>query len=73
MGRAEPVPPRSPLPTLLSVPELAAHLGVKERHVRRLLAERRVPFLKWGHHIRFDPDEIAVWLDQNRHGPAATG
>lgn len=57
---------KAALPRLLDVPGLAAHLGVKERHIRRLIAERRVPFIKWGHLIRFDPDEIASWLDANR-------
>jgi excisionase family DNA binding protein len=54
------------LPRLLDVPGLAAHLGVKERHIRRLIAERRIPFIKWGHLIRFDPDDIAAWLDDKR-------
>jgi excisionase family DNA binding protein len=57
---------RQSLPRLLDVPQLADHLGVKERHIRRLVAERRIPFIKWGHLIRFDPEEIAAWLDENR-------
>ncbi|MGA3219145.1 MAG: hypothetical protein ABSE77_08750 [Acidimicrobiales bacterium] len=36
------------------------------RHVRRLVAERRVPFLRVGRFIRFDPAEIAQWLDNAR-------
>ena len=57
---------KAALPRLLDVPGLAAHLGVKERHIRRLIAERRIPFIKWGHLIRFDPDDIARWLNENR-------
>ncbi len=38
--------------------------GVAERHVRRLVAERRIPFVKWGHLLRFDPGEIAARLDR---------
>jgi excisionase family DNA binding protein len=34
--------------------ELAERLGVTHRHVRRLVAERRVPFLRVGRFIRFD-------------------
>jgi excisionase family DNA binding protein len=56
----------SPLPRLLDVRALAEHLGVTVRHVRRLVAERRIPFLKWGHLVRFDPDEIAEWLQHAR-------
>ena len=57
---------RLPLPRLLDVPALAERLGVNERHIRRLVAERRIPFITWGHLIRFDPDEIAAWLDSMR-------
>jgi excisionase family DNA binding protein len=66
MPEGSPTVDRAALPRLLDVPSLAAHLGVKERHIRRLIAERRIPFIKWGHLIRFDPGEIAAWLDQNR-------
>lgn len=41
-------------------------LGVNERHIRRLVHERRIPFVKWGHLLRFDPDEIDAWLDAAR-------
>ncbi len=54
------------LPELLDINELAQHLGVNVRHVRRLVAERRIPFIKWGHLLRFDPDEIVDWLEYNR-------
>ena len=37
------------LPRLLDIAGVAEHLGVSERHVRRLVAERRIPFIKWGH------------------------
>jgi len=55
-------------PPLMDLPALAEWLGVNHRHVRRLVAERRIPFLKWGHLLRFDPDEIEAWLDQARRG-----
>ena len=41
-------------------------LGVNERHIRRLVHERRIPFVKWGHLLRFDPQEIDAWLDAAR-------
>ena len=46
------------LPRLLDIEGVTEHLGVSERHVRRLVAERRIPFIKWGHLLRFDPDEV---------------
>ena len=55
-----------PLPQLLTIDQLAEHLGVTPRHVRRLVAERRVPSVRVGRFVRFDPPEIAAWLDSNR-------
>jgi excisionase family DNA binding protein len=54
------------LPKLLSIDDLADHLGTSSGHVRRSIAERRVPYLKVGGYVRFDPAEIAVWLDGSR-------
>jgi excisionase family DNA binding protein len=51
-----------PLPILLDQRELAEHLGITERHVRRLVAERRIPFVKVGRFVRFDPDSVSSWL-----------
>jgi excisionase family DNA binding protein len=53
---------------LLDLPAVAERLGVNERHVRRLVAERRIPFLKWGRLLRFDPIEIEAWIDEARRG-----
>jgi excisionase family DNA binding protein len=54
---------------LIDIPQLADYLGVNERHVCRLVAERRIPFINWGHLIRFDPDEVRDWLDSHRRLP----
>ena len=53
------------LPRLLNVGELADVLGVNVRHIRRLVFERRVPYLKWGRLVRFDPREIDKWLQES--------
>jgi excisionase family DNA binding protein len=51
---------------LLTIDEVAAWLGVTVRHIRRLVAERRIPYLKWSRYLRFDPDDIAAWLAESR-------
>ena len=56
-------------PRLLDITALADHLGVNTRHVRRLVAERRIPYIKWGHLIRFDPVEVREWIDAYRRHP----
>jgi len=64
-------PTTANLPHLLDVTQVAEILGVNVRHIRRLIHERRIPFIKWGHLVRFDPDEITAWLDHHRHHMAS--
>ena len=51
---------------LVGIEEVAGMLGVGVRHVRRLVADRRIPYVKWGHLLRFDPIEIEGWIDRAR-------
>jgi excisionase family DNA binding protein len=51
---------------LLTLKQVAEVLNVNERHVRRLVFERRIPYFKWGHLLRFDPVELEKWLEQAR-------
>ena len=54
------------LPHLVDIEAVAEHLGVSVRHVRRLVHERRIPYLKWGHLLRFEPAAVAEWLERSR-------
>ncbi|MGO9912444.1 MAG: helix-turn-helix domain-containing protein [Acidimicrobiales bacterium] len=54
--------PEGSIPTLLDAASLAERLGITERHVRRLVAERRIPFVKVGRFVRFDPAAVSAWL-----------
>ena len=58
-----------PLARLLTIAEVAEALGVDVRHVRRLVHEKRIPYIKWGHLLRFDPTDIAAWVDAYRRHP----
>ena len=51
---------------LISVEQLADELGVSVRYVRRIIAERRIPYVKVGHLIRFERDEVDRWVKANR-------
>ena len=51
------------LPTLAGPAELADHLRISSRHIRRLTAERRVPHLRVGGWDGVDPAVIARWVD----------
>jgi excisionase family DNA binding protein len=57
------------LPRLVGIAEIADHLGVTVRHVRLLVAQRRIPYMKWGHLLRFDPDQVREWLDEAHVDP----
>ncbi len=50
------------LPTLLRASEIAGMLGITERHVRRLVLEKRIPYAKVGRFVRFDPRDIEQWV-----------
>jgi len=56
--------------SLLDINGLAARSGVSTRFVRRLVAQRRVPCLKIGRLVRFDPVEVERWIDAARVVPA---
>lgn len=66
-------PPASELASttnaLLDVNEVAELLGVTVRFVRRLVAERRIPFYKVGKFIRFRSTDLADWVDACRIEP----
>ncbi|HVM06938.1 MAG TPA: helix-turn-helix domain-containing protein [Acidimicrobiales bacterium] len=51
---------------LVDIAAVADRLGVSVRHVRRLVAERRIPFIKWGHLLRFDMDDVERWIEDAR-------
>lgn len=51
---------------LISVEQLAAELCVSVRYVRRIIAERRIPYVKVGHLIRFQRNEVDRWIEANR-------
>jgi hypothetical protein len=62
---ASATPPNAGLTAGSDDPPAGSARGIRARgtpvpaHVRRLIAERRIPYLKEGRLIRFDPDEIA--------------
>jgi excisionase family DNA binding protein len=60
-------PPARPLVSpLIDICGVAEVLGVTPRHIQRLVAERRIPYLKVGRFVRFDRAELNDWLDQQR-------
>lgn len=62
-----------PLPGLVDIETVSGALGISVRQVRRFVAENRMPFVRIGHLIRFDPAELNQWLDARRSGAATDG
>ena len=58
---------------MLDVRGCAAYIGTTERHIRRLVTERRIPFLKLGPgktaRLRFDTAKLDAWLEEHSHEP----
>ena len=51
---------------LLDIDAVAEQLSTSVRHLRRLVQERRIPVVRVGRLIRFDPVAIDAWLDEHR-------
>lgn len=56
-----------PVPGLWTMAETAEWLSVPERMVRRLVAERRIPYVKVGRYVRFRPQDVETWRDNQIH------
>jgi excisionase family DNA binding protein len=53
--------------SLLDIPAVAVRLGCSESYVRRLVQERRIPFVRLaGTRIRFEELKLDLWLDDQR-------
>lgn len=48
---------------LLSVPEVADEFGTSERFVRRLIAERRIDFVRLGRHVRIKESVVRATIE----------
>jgi excisionase family DNA binding protein len=54
------------LDRLLTVEEAAERLGTSTRFVRRLVAERRIAYVKVGRHVRLDPTDVEAFIAASR-------
>jgi excisionase family DNA binding protein len=54
------------LDRLLTVEEAAERLGTSVRFVRRLIAERRIAYVKLGRYVRLDPADVEAFIAASR-------
>ena len=59
----------SQLPTLVDIDAVACSFGISTRHVDGLSTDGTIPFVRVGHLIRFDSEELNHWIDVRRAGP----
>ncbi len=50
---------------LLTVEQVAKAMQVSVKTVYRLVTENKIPGLRVGSSIRFDPDKIEAWQNEN--------
>ena len=66
---SQPVPALVLPAELLTIEEAADRLKMSVRYLRRAVAERRIPFHRLGRSIRFDPGDLAAFVQANRVEP----
>jgi excisionase family DNA binding protein len=54
---------------LLTLTEAASRLGTTHRFVRRLVAERRIAYLKIGRHVRISTEDLDAFVAAARVEP----
>ncbi len=54
---------------LLTVEAAAERLSTSPRFIRRLIAERRIEFVKVGRHVRISESALAAFIDAGRVEP----
>lgn len=55
--------------TLLTVDQAAAYLGTGPRFIRRLIAEKRIPYVKLGNKVRLDDNDLDQFVEAGRVRP----
>ena len=53
---------------LIGVEEVAGLTSIPESTIRRMVTKGRIPCVRLGKHVRFDPDDISAWIERNKVG-----
>ena len=49
----------------LNVKELSRLTGLKQSTIYQWVSQRKIPYIKLGKKVLFDPDKINKWIDEN--------
>lgn len=76
MGTLEPtpaIPDAIDESRLWTVDDVCRFLGVSRRWVHERTRLRTIPCFRWGHLLRFSPQEVAAWAAKHHHSPETNG
>jgi len=48
---------------LLSIDEAVEYLGIKKNTMRAWCCQKKIPYYKMGHLVKFDKAELNAWID----------
>lgn len=68
----QPTTEATPIEQLIDCEQLAEVLGVTLRHVRRLVTERRIQYVKVGKFVRFDPVDVRAYVLDSKVAPVTS-
>jgi excisionase family DNA binding protein len=57
------------LPKLLSIQEVAEALNIAKITVYKMVSAKRIPFVKLGSRVLFEPEKIGAWIEQRSFKP----
>jgi len=67
-SRGERVPTPTAAERLLTVREVASFLGIHEKTIYRWIRSRRLPCVRVGTRLRFQPGDVLRWVSARREG-----
>lgn len=50
---------------LLTVQEVSQYTGLSVHSLYKMVSQRRIPFVKLGGALRFNPDQLDEWIAKN--------
>lgn len=53
---------------LLNIGQVAEMLNVSIPTLYRMTSQKRIPFIKLGQRVLFDPEKVAAWLAEHEQG-----
>ena len=58
---------------LLNISETAKLLNISTSSLYRLTSHRKIPFIKIGSRVIFQPDKIQAWIEERSIKPGGSG